>query len=384
MWSAHNMPCLSNQSAFNTARSPADASNVLRYELLLTFGGVYIDTDFFCQKPLDSLIDDEEAFVAEQPDGTINNAIMGAVPGHSFLRSLVDRLPDHIDTLPVRARSTVRSGPFYLTEVLKAHSNVTVFPPSLFYPYNWNERWRRNEPFPNAYAVHHWTLSGQTAETVGQYPLGDPSRACITIIFVHERSADFGILEWVLEGFCSQSVTNFEILIPQPFAALAGFPVLLKLFSDRLHIRVLTNDRVSNVIRNSRDPVLVFSTNSIPNVHLVRDTVRSLLSATATWSTSDTYPSTKYYPFPRSWPVDYIGLRSHTTSRSAASIKHDISHKLRLKKSFAIGVNAAVPAARHLALVICENLPSFLIDKALDEIDTFVLLSDMAGLISFE
>ena len=34
-----------------------------------------------------------------------------------------------------------------------------IFGAERFYPYTWEEPERAGEPFPDSYAVHHWSLS---------------------------------------------------------------------------------------------------------------------------------------------------------------------------------------------------------------------------------
>lgn len=54
------------------------------------------------------------------------------------------------------ARCVDQAGPGFLTRIAMQTPNVTLFPPSVFYPYHWRETHRRLESFPQAYAVHHW------------------------------------------------------------------------------------------------------------------------------------------------------------------------------------------------------------------------------------
>lgn len=62
-------------------------------------------------------------------------------------------------TLGVGAHSADANGPYFFTLLLEQEPDVTIFGAELFYPYLWNELERRDEAFPDAYAVHHWELS---------------------------------------------------------------------------------------------------------------------------------------------------------------------------------------------------------------------------------
>lgn len=134
-------------------------SDVLRYEILHRFGGVYVDTDFECLRPIDGLIEGVECFAAwEEPGRWVNNAILGCTPGHPFLDRLIDGLPRSV-RLNARFKPNRMSGPRYLTNVWRRNGKgVEVFDRELFYPYSWRDV-ADNAPgqdFPDAYAVHHW------------------------------------------------------------------------------------------------------------------------------------------------------------------------------------------------------------------------------------
>jgi len=159
------IPLLKNQALYDAAEAHAPKNigqfkaDVLRYELLLYRGGVYVDADFECRKALDSLLVGVDCFAAWETDRHwVNNAIMGAVPGEPFFQMLVEGLPANVATM--RGRSpNVMTGPQFVTQTyrrtLEFH-RPTVFSKKFFYPYLWNELHRDREAFPDAYAVHHW------------------------------------------------------------------------------------------------------------------------------------------------------------------------------------------------------------------------------------
>ena len=62
-------------------------------------------------------------------------------------------------TLGIGAHSADANGPYFLSLILEQEPGVTIFGAECFYPYLWDEPERRGEPFPHAYAVHHWAES---------------------------------------------------------------------------------------------------------------------------------------------------------------------------------------------------------------------------------
>jgi len=136
-------------------------ADLIRYEILEQHGGVYVDADFECLRPLDELeamVGDADCFAAwEEPNVWINNAIFGAVPGHRFVNALISLLPQSV-VEHAGARPNIMVGPQFVTRVYRMgyEDDVLVLPKETFYPYLWNELGREREDFPNAFAVHHW------------------------------------------------------------------------------------------------------------------------------------------------------------------------------------------------------------------------------------
>lgn len=164
LWGADDLPPLRNQDLYDRAEEICPEhvgqfrSDIVRYELLYRFGGVWVDVDFECLKPIDDLVrvDGLRAFVAWVNRDFVNNAIMGSTRQHRFVRSLIDGLPASVAAHPGKAPRVV-SGPRYLTPMWKADGDdVKAFPAPLFYPYLWDELRRGSQKFRGSYAVHHW------------------------------------------------------------------------------------------------------------------------------------------------------------------------------------------------------------------------------------
>jgi mannosyltransferase OCH1-like enzyme len=144
-----------------SAAHPAMRADILRYELLRLFGGIYLDVDVEPQLPLDDLAEDMEAFVVlEDYSGPwFGNAVLGATMGHPFFKQLCEALPESV-TQNWHRPINERTGPVFLSKQWKK-GDTFVLGPKTFYPYMHDEKWRRGEPFPNAYGIHHWLGSWQ-------------------------------------------------------------------------------------------------------------------------------------------------------------------------------------------------------------------------------
>lgn len=147
LWTEGTLPEGLRPEVYERLRHPAERADILRLELLAREGGVYVDTDFECLRPIDNLLAGVELFAAEYKDGRINNAILGARPSHPLLvRGLAELRPlDRYGPFDKEA-----TGPFFVDRLFRG-SNAVVFPRRLFYP-TWEER-------PGAYAFHHMARS---------------------------------------------------------------------------------------------------------------------------------------------------------------------------------------------------------------------------------
>jgi mannosyltransferase OCH1-like enzyme len=151
LWTDDNVPLTAFPLLVKRSPSLAHRADIYRYEILAREGGIYVDCDFECKRSLEPIIDKLDAFSAvhdHEAWKAINNAFFGVTPGHPLMR-------DALRLLPSAAADTYSLGPPFFTRLAHAHK-ITLFPKKWFYPYPHQELWRRDEAFPDAYAVHHW------------------------------------------------------------------------------------------------------------------------------------------------------------------------------------------------------------------------------------
>lgn len=165
---------LYNQDYFNKARNFGEKANVLRYELLYQFGGVYADIDFECLKSFDVFHHSFDFYTGIAPldcnIAYLNNAIIGSIPGHPILKHCIETIADDMCIeKEIRARTRVTNactGPIHFTksfyQVAKDNDDcVIALPSAMLYPLKHSqvdagvigdEFKRRKEVF----AVHYW------------------------------------------------------------------------------------------------------------------------------------------------------------------------------------------------------------------------------------
>lgn len=150
-------------------RKWANLSNYTRLHALYEHGGIYLDTDIEVLKTFDELLTNE-CFVGFENNkidwaSCVNNAVMGAVPRHTFVSELKDQLLAHYDGV----ESANLSSPDLTTALLKKKGlnsykaqwigNVHIYPKEYFYPYAWYEIYSSDCIMEQTYCIHHWQKS---------------------------------------------------------------------------------------------------------------------------------------------------------------------------------------------------------------------------------
>jgi hypothetical protein len=135
---------LRRHEVYDRSRTSWERADILRLEVVLRFGGVHVDADFECLRPIESLIEGIEFFIGYRKPGRVNGALFGAVAGHPILAEALDAVRPRDD----RAYDKDATGPKFLDAQLADRQGVTYFEPAIFYP-------RTPDELDQAYAVHH-------------------------------------------------------------------------------------------------------------------------------------------------------------------------------------------------------------------------------------
>lgn len=166
LWTESNLPSSQWPELIQLAHGYSQLSNIYRYEILNNEGGVYVDTDCECLKPIEPLISECSAFVVRKKkavshDPPINSAIIGCMAHHPLTQALVE----HMNTIDPGEKLSLGSS--YLTKFVAQRlcsndvPDVTIIPSELMNPYNQREldngRPRQKKDFPGAYVLHHWS-----------------------------------------------------------------------------------------------------------------------------------------------------------------------------------------------------------------------------------
>ena len=156
LWTEDTLPeGLRRPEVYERLRMPAERSDILRLEVLWLHGGVYVDTDFECHRPLDPVIEGLDFFTAPlKPDGWVNNAFVGATPGHP----IVDRALSELRPREFYGYDKHATGPRFLDTLLRDYPEATRLPAELFYQTSPGQ-------LETAVATHHAAGSWKTVDS---------------------------------------------------------------------------------------------------------------------------------------------------------------------------------------------------------------------------
>ncbi len=162
---------LENQQYYDEETNYGAKSDILRYELLYRYGGVYLDVDFVMLKPLDVLHHTYEFYTGLMPSYTrdvLANGIIGCVPGHPIMRHSIDTIKDH---RKYRRDIIKRTGPIHFQQsfyaMAKSNERIIALPRSYFLPLDEHDVFLSVEDQqaciqPEAFGVHYWANTWST------------------------------------------------------------------------------------------------------------------------------------------------------------------------------------------------------------------------------
>lgn len=157
---------LYNQNYYDEAEGMGVKSDLLKWEIVYRFGGVYADVDFECLRPLDELSYLYDFYTAYQPFDAffvqLGAALFAGYPGHPILKHTIETIKDdwHEKGAPKKS-GPVHFSKSFIATAGKNGSKDIAFPAFYFYPQGSTQReLKYNEWLDGgAYAIHHWAKS---------------------------------------------------------------------------------------------------------------------------------------------------------------------------------------------------------------------------------
>ena len=136
---------LQNQELYDKCENLGSKSDILRFELLNRYGGIYIDYDFLQIKKFDDLLDcDFFAGAAADAHNEVWNSVIGSIAASQVAIKFLEGLKT---TKPIKRNEIERvmneTGPYYLKRILDDQSideDVRIYRGPAFFPFPGSQR----------------------------------------------------------------------------------------------------------------------------------------------------------------------------------------------------------------------------------------------------
>jgi mannosyltransferase OCH1-like enzyme/SAM-dependent methyltransferase len=170
LWNESNLDFdLVTGDLIHHVKNPGQKSDILRYEILNKYGGIYLDLDFDPIRSFDSLLGYEFfSGIVYSPTPSLANGLIGCVPQHPIIQACLERVKRSRNSNGI-SEIMKQTGPFMFTDVfMEMFENLprsVVLPVSYFYPFPHSERYKKlgndYEKYigPSTICVHQWHCS---------------------------------------------------------------------------------------------------------------------------------------------------------------------------------------------------------------------------------
>jgi mannosyltransferase OCH1-like enzyme len=132
----------------------AQKADIMRYEILYKFGGIYLDIDMEVFKNLSPLLTHD--LIVCNEDGNIHrymtNAFIAASKQNAQLLACVNAIPTIDFTKPVN----VATGPYFFRKCIRLTDSVSILPTAYIYPTHYTNPHAKFEHTSTTYMCHHW------------------------------------------------------------------------------------------------------------------------------------------------------------------------------------------------------------------------------------
>jgi len=149
------------QEKINSIEEINGKADIIRWELLWKYGGVFLDADSICIEPIDNILMNTPAFAGFENEnvrkGLVATGTMGFPPNHPLCRDAIDWiLKNPVTISQTGQRAWFNVGPGLLTRVLQTNKypGFKVFPSHYFLPFHYSGL--KYEGHEKVYAYQEW------------------------------------------------------------------------------------------------------------------------------------------------------------------------------------------------------------------------------------
>jgi hypothetical protein len=215
---------------YDKLRSYAAKADILRYEILYRFGGVYRDVDLKCYKPIDDLNHLYDAyFYLDGPfvykQGLISNNLIASKPGNYIFKNTLDEIRSNIDKQLHEWDEDIKDNSLHnfavkktmmpLTDILVKDitllEKTVALPPTYFSPLRPNFRLKRYTTieFPNIVLKTHFSFL--KPESLGMHNYNESKTEIIHSKFKNDNGLQDPCVRSAFDSLSSQYKKVYNI-----------------------------------------------------------------------------------------------------------------------------------------------------------------------------
>ena len=132
------LSCLDKINLISEINGKAD---IIRWEILYKYGGIFVDADSICIEPFDDCFHINTGFASFENEncrkGLVATGTMGFIPNHPICKNIINWINSDISTDIINNyRAWYSVGPACFTKFFKNYTDVTIYPSYYFLPHH--------------------------------------------------------------------------------------------------------------------------------------------------------------------------------------------------------------------------------------------------------
>ena len=197
-------------------------ADIMRWEILYKYGGVFLDADSICIEPIDDVLMNTKCFAGweheELRPGLIATGTMGFPPKHPLVKDTIDWMKENcVNVQKTGKRAWITVGPGLLTRVYNTgkYKEMTIFPSYTFLPIHCTRAEYKGHG--KIYAYQEWGSTKQNYEIMNQMALPPqflpPSEENKVSILISSLNTKASYLQQCLDSIKNQEGNLFIELV---------------------------------------------------------------------------------------------------------------------------------------------------------------------------
>ena len=147
LWDNTNIPLLINSNKFNKEHTLMGKADILRYEILYSYGGIYVDADsviingtllntmiinFFSQT--------NEILFGKDTHDFIANGVIFSKKESPFLKKIIDYIGKLEESQLTENKPWIKYGSYLITDIYNTdpYDSIELMDQNVFYPFGWS------------------------------------------------------------------------------------------------------------------------------------------------------------------------------------------------------------------------------------------------------